>query len=172
MASLSTASVTIPKLSGLKAPVHALRNLVSIPNNPKVAKTRSAVSVKASLKDVGAAVVATAATVMFASTAMAADVEVLLGSNDGDLAFVPSMVKINAGDKLVFKNNTGFPHNVVFDEDEVPSGVNAGSLSMDENDLLNAPGETYSVVLKAPGQYSLYCAPHQGAGMVGKIVVN
>lgn len=172
MASLATASVTIPKVSGLKAGGHALPNLVSIPNHRAAAKTRSAVTVKASLKDVGAAVVATAATVVFASTAMAADVEVLLGSDDGELAFVPSTVKINAGDKVVFKNNTGFPHNVLFDEDEVPSGVNAGSLSMDENDLLNAAGEMYSVVLKEPGQYSIYCAPHQGAGMVGKVVVN
>ncbi|ONK54943.1 uncharacterized protein A4U43_UnF9470 [Asparagus officinalis] len=36
---------------------------------------------------------------------------------------------------------------------------------MSEEDLLNAPGETYKVTLKEKGTYSFYCSPHQGAGM-------
>lgn len=86
--------------------------------------------------------------------------------------FVPSDFSVASGEKIVFKNNAGFPHNVVFDEDEVPSGVDAGSISMPEEELLNAPGETYSVTLSAKGAYSFYCSPHQGAGMVGKVTVN
>ncbi|MBL2503848.1 plastocyanin, partial [Klebsiella pneumoniae] len=121
-----------------------------------------------SLKDFGAAVVATAAaTAILAGSAMA-DVEVKLGSDDGNLAFVPSNFTVAAGDKIIFKNNAGFPHNVVFDEDEVPSGVDASKISMSDEDLLNAPGETFVVTLPVKGDYTFYCAPHQGAGMVGK----
>ncbi|KAJ0959706.1 hypothetical protein J5N97_000629 [Dioscorea zingiberensis] len=98
--------------------------------------------------------------------------DVLLGGSDGSLAFVPDSFSVPAGEKIVFKNNAGFPHNVIFDEDAVPAGVNADSISMKEEDLLNAPGETYSVVLSEKGTYTFYCSPHQGAGMVGKVTVN
>nr|P00295.1 RecName: Full=Plastocyanin [Mercurialis perennis] len=98
--------------------------------------------------------------------------DVLLGSDDGELAFVPNNFSVPSGEKITFKNNAGFPHNVVFDEDEIPSGVDASKISMDEADLLNAPGETYAVTLTEKGSYSFYCSPHQGAGMVGKVTVN
>ncbi len=107
---------------------------------------------------------------MLASNAMA--VEVLLGGSDGSLAFVPNEFSVSAGEQIVFKNNAGFPHNVVFDEDQIPSGVDASKISMSEEDLLNAPGETYAVTLSEKGSYTFYCSPHQGAGMVGKVVVN
>jgi len=74
-----------------------------------------------------------------------------------------------AGDSVTFKNNAGFPHNIVFDEDAVPEGVKADALS--HEDYLNAPGETYTVKLTTPGEYNYYCEPHQGAGMAGKIMV-
>ena len=106
---------------------------------------------------------------MLASNALAVDV--LLGADDGSLAFVPSELSVSSGDKIVFKNNAGFPHNVVFDEDEIPQGVDASAISMSEEDLLNAPGETYSVTLTEKGSYTFYCSPHQGAGMVGKVTV-
>ncbi|NBH76548.1 plastocyanin, partial [Rodentibacter pneumotropicus] len=96
---------------------------------------------------------------------------VTLGSDDGALVFIPQNFEIASGEKIVFKNNAGFPHNVVFDEDEVPAGVDVAKISMSEEDLLNAKGETYAVTLTAPGTYSFYCSPHQGAGMVGKVTV-
>ncbi|CAN1315257.1 Plastocyanin, chloroplastic [Linum perenne] len=99
-------------------------------------------------------------------------VEILLGGDDGSLAFVPSKFSISSGETITFKNNAGFPHNIVFDEDEVPSGVDVAKISMSEEDLLNAPGETYKVSLTEKGEYSFYCSPHQGAGMVGKVTVN
>ncbi|KHL91164.1 hypothetical protein QW71_36245 [Paenibacillus sp. IHB B 3415] len=123
------------------------------------------------MKEAGvAAVVATAASAILAGNAMA--IEVLLGSSDGGLVFEPSSFSVAAGEKIVFKNNAGFPHNVVFDEDEVPSGVDATKISMSDEDLLNAPGETYAVTLTEKGSYGFYCTPHQGAGMVGKVTVN
>lgn len=115
------------------------------------------------------AVAATAATAILASSALAIDVT--LGGDDGALVFLPQTFEVASGEKIVFKNNAGFPHNVVFDEDEVPAGVDAAKISMAEEDLLNAKGETYEVTLSTPGTYSFYCAPHQGAGMAGKVTV-
>lgn len=43
----------------------------------------------------------------------------------GALVFDPSSVTIAKGESVTFVNNAGFPHNVVFDEDEVPVGVAA-----------------------------------------------
>jgi len=94
---------------------------------------------------------------------------VLLGSDSGGLVFVPDTATIKAGETVTFKNNVGFPHNVVFDEDAVPDGVDAGALSKEE--LLNAPGETFSMKFDKAGTYGYYCEPHQGAGMKGTIVV-
>eukprot|EP00747_Dinoflagellata_sp_TGD_P154436 gnl/TRDRNA2_/TRDRNA2_177501_c0_seq1.p1 gnl/TRDRNA2_/TRDRNA2_177501_c0~~gnl/TRDRNA2_/TRDRNA2_177501_c0_seq1.p1 ORF type:complete len:206 (+),score=37.82 gnl/TRDRNA2_/TRDRNA2_177501_c0_seq1:65-619(+) len=100
---------------------------------------------------------------------IARDGAVKLGSDTGGLVFVPDSVTIKAGESVQFTNNAGFPHNIVFDEDNVPEGVNAESLSRE--DYLNAPGETYKVKFDKAGEYGYYCEPHQGAGMKGKIVV-
>ncbi|ERM96245.1 hypothetical protein AMTRI_Chr09g34720 [Amborella trichopoda] len=167
MATTVAATATIPSFTGLKAgaSVEASR-----PVSQSKVTPNACLCAKASLKGVGVAAVAASASVMLGSNAMAFDV--LLGSNDGSLNFVPSNFDVPAGEKIVFKNNAGFPHNVVFDEDEVPAGVDVSKISMPEEDLLNAPGETYSVTLDTKGTYSFYCAPHQGAGMVGKVTVN
>ncbi|KAF5194398.1 Plastocyanin protein [Thalictrum thalictroides] len=161
MATVISASTAIPFFTGLKA---GLTTRVAKLSNVSAASCTPMIGVKASLKGVGIAVAAAAATVMFASNAMA--MEVLLGSDDGSLAFVPNDFSISAGEKITFKNNAGFPHNVVFDQDEIPSGVEAEKISIPEEDLLNSAGETYVVTLNVKGTYSLYCAPHQGAGMV------
>ena len=167
MATVTSAAVSIPSFTGLKASGASASRVSS---TVKVSAASPKLAVRASLKKVGAAVVATAASAMLASNALA--VEILLGSDGGELIFVPSEFSVAAGEKIVFKNNAGFPHNVVFDEEEVPSGVDVSKISMGEEDLLNAPGETYSVALTEKGAYSFYCSPHQGAGMVGKVTVN
>lgn len=155
MASLSSAAITAPSFTAAPA-----RAVVS----------RRSFTVRASLRKATAtAAVAVAASVLLAGGGAMAQ-EVLLGAGDGGLVFEPSQFTVKAGDTITFKNNAGFPHNVVFDEDEVPSGVDATKISQEE--YLNAPGETYSVTLTVPGTYGFYCEPHQGAGMVGKITVN
>lgn len=64
------------------------------------------------------------------------------------------------------QNNAGFPHNVVFDEDAVPSGVNAEKIS--QEDYLNAPGEKFTITLKEAGTYE-YCTwdGDDSVGIVG-----
>uniref|UniRef100_A0A7N0V3N8 Plastocyanin n=1 Tax=Kalanchoe fedtschenkoi TaxID=63787 RepID=A0A7N0V3N8_KALFE len=158
MASVISAAVAIPSFTA-RANASA-----------KVSSAPKLVTVRASLKDLGVAVAATAASAVLASNAMA--IEVMLGSDDGGLAFVPDAFSVAPGEQIVFKNNAGFPHNIVFDEDEVPVGVDVSKISMNEEDLLNAAGETYTVTLSEKGTYSFYCSPHQGAGMVGKVTVN
>ncbi|KAK9165036.1 hypothetical protein Scep_000227 [Stephania cephalantha] len=167
MATVTSAAVTIPTFTGLKGSV-ARSNVSSA--KASVSSSKPMVGVRASLKDFGVAVAATAASAMLASNAMA--IEVLLGADDGGLAFVPNNFSVASGEKIVFKNNAGFPHNIVFDEDAVPPGVDAGKISMSEEDLLNAKGEVYSVTLSEKGTYTFYCSPHQGAGMVGTVTVN
>ncbi|XP_057435110.1 plastocyanin [Lotus japonicus] len=167
MATVTSTAVAIPSFTGLKSAGSKVSASAKVSSSPS---QMPRLSVKASLKDFGVAVVATAASAVLASNAMA--IEILLGSDDGGLAFVPNSFSVAPGEKITFKNNAGFPHNVVFDEDEVPGGVDASKISMSDEDLLNAPGETYSVTLDAKGTYKFYCSPHQGAGMVGSVTVN
>jgi plastocyanin len=131
--------------------------------------TRRAVTVNASLQKVaqGAAVAATSLALV--AGAAFADATVKLGSDSGALVFEPASVTIKAGESVSWVNNAGFPHNIVFDEDESPAGVNVEALS--HEDYLNAPGETVSSKFTTAGTYGYYCEPHQGAGMKGKIVV-
>jgi len=103
-------------------------------------------------------------------TSSVAQASVKLGSDSGGLVFVPDALTIKSGESVTFTNNAGFPHNIVFDEDEVPDGANAEALS--KEDYLNAPGETYTVKFDKAGTYGYYCEPHRGAGMKGKITVN
>ncbi|WCJ44296.1 Plastocyanin chloroplastic [Euphorbia peplus] len=164
MSSITSAAVSIPSFTGLKT------SNVTQSKVTTMVKLTPKFGARASMKELGVAVAATAATAILASNAMA--MEVLLGGSDGSLAFVPNEFSVAAGEKIVFKNNAGFPHNVVFDEDEVPGGVDVSKISMSEEDYLNGPGEVYAVTLTEKGTYSFYCAPHQGAGMNGKVTVN
>ena len=38
-------------------------------------------------------------------------------------------------------------------------------------DLLNAAGEKHTAKFDVAGEYGYYCEPHQGAGMVGRVIV-
>ncbi|KAL4440020.1 hypothetical protein ABPG75_003021 [Micractinium tetrahymenae] len=130
----------------------------------KAQKAAAPVSVVRPLKALGAGV----ASLALALSANAATVK--LGADNGALVFEPASLTISKGESVTFVNNAGFPHNVVFDEDDVPSGVNAEAIS--HEDYLNAPGESFSVTFDTAGSYGYYCEPHQGAGMAGKITVN
>merc|ERR1712167_311355 len=94
---------------------------------------------------------------------------VKLGSDAGALVFVPDSLTIKSGETVEFVNNVGFPHNVVFDEDNVPDGVSVEAIS--HEDYLNAAGESVTTKFDKAGTYGYYCEPHRGAGMMGKIVV-
>ena len=94
---------------------------------------------------------------------------VKMGSDSGQLVFVPDEVKICKGDSITWVNNKGGPHNVVFVEDAIPSGVSAESISMD--DQLGDEGDVYTKKFDTPGSYEYYCEPHAGGGMKAVLIV-
>lgn len=135
----------------------------------KTAVAKKSVSTKAvaSMENVKKAAVVAATTLAMSSPAFAATIK--LGGDNGELGFFPSSLTVKAGETVEFVNNKAFPHNVVFDEDAVPDGVNADAIS--HEDYLNGPGEKVSNKFDKAGTYEFYCEPHQGAGMQGKIIV-
>ena len=92
-----------------------------------------------------------------------------MGSDSGQLVFVPDELKICKGDSVTWTNNKGGPHNVVFDEDAIPAGVSQEKISMDGQ--LGDEGESYSKQLDVAGKYGYYCEPHRSAGMVASLTV-
>jgi plastocyanin len=108
-----------------------------------------------------------------AAPAAAADYEVKMGSDSGLLVFEPANLTVKAGDTVTWVNNKMAPHNVIFDDSSVPGGKDLAT-KVSHSQLTFAPGESYSTTFTADmpaGEYSYYCAPHRGAGMVGKITV-
>jgi len=95
---------------------------------------------------------------------------VKMGSDAGQLVFVPDEIKICKGDTVTWVNNKGGPHNVVFDEEAIPSGVDAEAISMDGQ--LGDEGETYSKKFDVAGNYAYFCEPHRGAGMNANLIVS
>jgi len=96
-------------------------------------------------------------------------VDVKLGSDGGQLVFVPDEVTIKAGESVTWIGNKGMPHNVVFDEEGVPDGFDTAAVN--HEDMVNDEGVKVSSKFDKPGTYAYYCEPHRGAGMNGTVVV-
>ena len=94
--------------------------------------------------------------------------------------FVPAELTIKAGDRVVWHNVSGGPHNVAFWADSVPAGARPvlepqipnpiGPLS---SELMVEPNATLSISFaNAPaGEYRYTCTPHLAMGMNGKLTV-
>jgi len=104
---------------------------------------------------------------LFAGAANAVDVK--MGSDSGQLVFVPDEVTIKAGDSVTWIGNVGMPHNVVFDEDAVPEGADLGKLN--HEDMVGEKGDKVTSTFSKAGKYEYYCEPHRGAGMQATVVV-
>lgn len=108
---------------------------------------------------------------VLAAPAFAADQTVKMGSDGGLLVFEPATVTISKGDTVTWENNKMAPHNVIFDANNVPGGQEVAD-KLTNKQLTFSPGESYSTTFDVePGEYSYFCAPHRGAGMVGKVIV-
>ena len=99
------------------------------------------------------------ATILFAAPAWAVDVQ--MGAN-GNLIFEPSEVTISAGESVHFVNNMLPPHNVVVEDHP----------ELSHTGLAFAPGETFDITFPDAGDYTFWCDPHKGAGMIGTIDVS
>jgi len=104
-----------------------------------------------------------------AAPAFAGSATVKLGSDSGQLVFEPNEISVSVGDTVTWVNNKGYPHNVVFDEEAVPAGVDAEKISTDGN--MNDEGQKHMVKFEKAGTYEYYCEPHRGAGMTGTVTV-
>jgi len=93
---------------------------------------------------------------------------VKMGSDNGQLVYVPDEVTICKGDSVTWINNKGGPHNVVFDDEASPEGVNLEALS--QEDYVDE-GKSFTRKFDKEGSYAYYCQPHRGAGMNGNIIV-
>jgi len=101
----------------------------------------------------------------------ASTANVKMGADSGLLVFEPNKIKICAGDSVKWTMNKAGPHNVVFDEDNVPSGVDPEKISMEEGVQIGDEGDTFVTKLDKAGEYGYYCEPHRGAGMTASITV-
>lgn len=95
--------------------------------------------------------------------------EVKMGSDSGLLAFVPNKITICKGDSITWINNKGGPHNVVFDEEAIPAGVDYEAIS--QFDQMGEEDETFTMKFDTAGDYAYYCEPHRGAGMNANLIV-
>jgi plastocyanin len=108
-----------------------------------------------------------------ATPATATNYDVKMGSDAGLLVFEPSTITVKPGDTVTWVNNKMAPHNVIFDAANVP-GDKALADSISHSQLTFAPGENYATTFTGDmpaGTYTYYCAPHRGAGMVAKVIL-
>ena len=94
--------------------------------------------------------------------------------------YAPAELSIKSGDKVVFHNVSGGPHNVQFWADSIPAGaaepLAAGmpeQMSPLAGPLVVEPNGTYTVSFAntPAGEYKYYCLPHLTNKMVAKITV-
>merc|ERR1711924_559204 len=78
------------------------------------------------------------------------------GDDTGLLGFVPKSVKICKGDKITWTSGKAAPHNIVFDEENVPAGVDAKALGQPEGEYLNEEGDTFSQTFSVAGKYNYF----------------
>ncbi|MBD2303567.1 plastocyanin [Nostoc sp. FACHB-87] len=111
---------------------------------------------------------------IFTPSASAETHQIKLGSDKGMLAFEPSKVTVKPGDTIEWVNNKVPPHNVVFDAALNPAKSADLAKSLSHKQMLMSPGQTQTTTIPADapaGDYTFYCEPHRGAGMVGHIIV-
>jgi plastocyanin len=108
------------------------------------------------------------------TSASAATYTVKMGGDTGMLVFEPATLAVKPGDTVKWVINKVPPHNIVFDDKNIPTQDKALAKSLSHQQLEMTPGTGFELTLPADlpaGEYSYFCAPHRSAGMVGKLVV-
>lgn len=111
---------------------------------------------------------------VFTPSAAADTYKIKLGSDKGLLVFEPKTLTIKPGDTVEWVNNKVPPHNVVFDKAKNPGKSADLAKALSHKKLLLNPGKSAKTTFPADapdGDYTFYCEPHRGAGMIGKITV-
>jgi plastocyanin len=89
------------------------------------------------------------------------------------LAFEPKEIEVSAGEKVTWRNAGKVAHTVTADKSKAADpalvSVPAGIKEWDSG--LVGEGESFSRTFQKPGTYRYICIPHEGAEMVGSVVV-
>lgn len=88
-------------------------------------------------------------------------VDVTMGSN-GNLVFDPAEVSISAGESIHFVNNMFPPHNVIVEDHP----------ELSHETLSRLPYEYFEVAFPESGDYTYWCGPRKGSGMIGHVHVD
>lgn len=119
-----------------------------------------------------AALAAAAAAAPRAQTTQATVAPVVIRMTDG-LQFRPARLTVKRGTRVTWKNVGGVAHTITTVRakaaNKADARVPAGARTWDSGFV--GGGASYSRVLTAPGVYRYFCIPHQGAKMIGRIVV-
>lgn len=89
------------------------------------------------------------------------------------LTFEPKEIEVAVGEKVTWRNVGKVGHTVTADKSKAadPSLVSipAGTREWDSGFVME--GQSFSRNFDEPGTYRYICIPHEGAGMVGTVVV-
>lgn len=89
------------------------------------------------------------------------------------LTFAPRQVTISVGQSVEWRNASLLVHTVTADPDKATLPESAalpdGALPFDSGAL--EPDGTFAHTFTVPGTYRYFCIPHEGAAMVGSVVV-
>ena len=100
------------------------------------------------------------------------DVAVEIDMNN-QLRYEPAAVAISAGQAVRWRNDSALIHTVTADPSRAMQAANvrlpAGVDAFDSGDIV--PGDSFTWTFNTPGEYRYVCVPHEGAAMVGTIVV-
>ena len=91
-----------------------------------------------------------------------------------DLRFVPERLTLTAGDTVVWRTVGTIPHTSTCDADQANQPEQhverpQGAEPWDSG--LVGQGEEYSRAFPVAGQYTYFCVPHEGSGMIGYLNV-
>jgi plastocyanin len=89
-------------------------------------------------------------------------------------SFNPSVVNVRVGQTVEWRNKSIITHSVTDDPKLAATpgdaGLPAGVEPFSSGDI--AAGAIFTHTFLAPGTYAYFCTHHEGAGMVGKIIVS
>lgn len=101
-----------------------------------------------------------------------ADARVTVRMTDG-LQFVPARIKVRSGTTVVWRTTGSVSHTVTTIRakatNKADARVPSGAKAWDSGFV--GRGRSYSRRLTVPGTYRYFCIPHEGARMVGTVVV-
>lgn len=97
--------------------------------------------------------------------------EVRMITTDAGTHFDPHVVWVEAGGTVTWVNESGSHSATAYaPANDRPQRIPDGAEAFDSG-TLTEEGATFEVTFDTPGVYDYYCIPHEGAGMIGSVIV-